>query len=394
MPRKLPRLPRLIPRQFIPVELIQAKAYEIWQARERKGAIGTPEDDYSKAIEFLNQHWWSVTSWKLGKRYQELKISATNSIKEALSFKTLSQAVNASVLIGAITFIAGEQQRRNAQVYQAWQVITAAHAQPGSGGRIQALEFLNSEPRRIPWFWLHYPRESLSGLEAPKAYLIPSGKDLKKKGGIQLSKANLDEANLQGAHLENANLQGAHLENANLQGAHLENASLQRAHLKLVHLQGARLDSAHLQGAYLRNTELQEVTLDNAHLEAADLRNARLEGAHMYNLNLQGAYLENANLQGAYLENAHLQGAHLDNAHLQGAYLRSTELQGVPLDNAHLEAADLSNARLEGAHLENALYTDNSTIRETCELFAKHCPCPTTFPKDFDPKARGMELVK
>ena len=124
MLRKLQRLPQLRPRQSIPIELIQELAYEIWATRERKEESGTHEDDWSKAIEFLNKHWWLVTSWKIDKRYQELKISATTSIKNAISFKTLSQPVNASVLIGAITFIAGEQQRRDLQVYQAWQVIS------------------------------------------------------------------------------------------------------------------------------------------------------------------------------------------------------------------------------------------------------------------------------
>jgi len=185
------RLPRLIPQQTIPVELIQAKAYEIWAEREHKGGSGSPEDDWSKAIEFLEKNWWTVTKWKLEKCYQEFLISATNTIKTTISFKTLGQAVNASVLIGAITFIAGEQGRRDAQVYQAWQVINSATNHHGSGGRIQALEFLNSTPRRIPWFWLHWERESLVGLEAPNAYLVPSRKGTDKKHGIQLSEADL-----------------------------------------------------------------------------------------------------------------------------------------------------------------------------------------------------------
>ncbi|MBP5977994.1 hypothetical protein HW132_36190, partial [Brasilonema sp. CT11] len=57
--------------------------------------------------------------------------SVPSLVKNAISLKTLGQAVNASVLIGAITFIAGEQGRRDAQVYQAWQVINSAHNQPG-----------------------------------------------------------------------------------------------------------------------------------------------------------------------------------------------------------------------------------------------------------------------
>ena len=248
---KKTRLLRLIPR--IPHKLIEAKASEIYEGRKREGRSGTPEDDWFKALELLEKDWWTVTRWKLEERYQEFKDSTKNSIKDTLTFKSLSQAVNASVLIGAVTFIAGEQQRRDIQVYQAWQVITMASDQRGSGGRVQALEFLNSEPRRNPWFWLHWQRESLEKLEVPNAYLIPSRENFKKPG-IQLSKAELSNADLHGTFLTDANLQGT---------------------------------------------------------------------------------------------------------------------------------------ILQGAH-----YTDNSTSQQTCKAFTKIYPCPTIFPKSFDLKAAGMELVK
>ncbi|MEA5621641.1 pentapeptide repeat-containing protein [Nostoc sp. UHCC 0251] len=278
MLKKLQRLSQLIPRQSIPVELIQAKAYEIWATRERKGESGNPEDDWSKAIEFVNKHWWSIPLWKIDKRYRKLKVSTTNSIKNAISFKALSQAVNASVLIGAITFIAGEQQRRDLQVYQAWQVISAASGQAGSGGRVRALEFLSSEPRRIPWFWLRWQRENLSGLEVPTAYLVPSHKyleDFEKKGGIQLSEAELNNANLQEANLQYANLQGTFLIETNLKGAILFKANLKRANLSFASLQGAVLGFANLQGAVLSKANLQGAKLIAVNLQGANLEEAQ-----------------------------------------------------------------------------------------------------------------------
>ncbi|OLT58943.1 pentapeptide repeat-containing protein [Moorena bouillonii] len=136
---------------------------------------------------------------------------------------------NLSLLVGVIVFIAGEQDRRNADVYQAWQVVTAAHDQAGSGGRKEALEFLNSEPRRIPWFWLTWRRQSLDSLQAPNAYLR----------GVQLSYARLVNANLQEANLFTANLQKAILSRANLQKAILDEANLQQAYLIKAKLQQA-----------------------------------------------------------------------------------------------------------------------------------------------------------
>ena len=174
-------------------------------------------------------------------------------IKEFLEF--LGTIGNISIIIGVITFIATEKQRRDAEVYQAWQVITAAYEQTGSGGRIKALEFLNSEPRRSPWFWWKWERESLSGLAAPQADL----------DDIQLQNANLFKANLQQAYLETANFQGAYLGKANLQQAYLE--------------------AANFQGADLWKANLQD----------ADLRSADLQDAVLWGANLQGAYIEQAN---------------------------------------------------------------------------------------------------
>ncbi|NEQ78530.1 MAG: hypothetical protein F6K23_39400 [Okeania sp. SIO2C9] len=70
-----------------------------------------------------------------------------NQFKGSLSaLEILGLMGNVSLIIGVIVFVGGEKQRREAQIYQAWQVITAAQNQAGSGGRKEALEFLNSKP--------------------------------------------------------------------------------------------------------------------------------------------------------------------------------------------------------------------------------------------------------
>jgi hypothetical protein len=92
----------------------------------------------------------------------------------------------------------------------------------------------------------------------------------------------------------------------------LSGVDLRKAHLSLAHLEGARLDGAHLEEAYLYG----------AHLERAQLYGAHLEGAVLY-----GAYLEGANLNGAHLEGADFNGAHLEWAHFDSAYLEGTDLR-------------------------------------------------------------------
>ncbi|MGL5080424.1 MAG: DUF433 domain-containing protein [Microcoleaceae cyanobacterium] len=149
---------------------------------------------------------------------------------------------NLGLIFAALTYIGLEEQRRESQVYLAWQTITNAQGQSGNGGRILALEFLNASPGanwrlHFPWIcvsedWLcsKWEAESLDGVDLAKAYLAK----------VRLPRASLVEANLQGAVLWQANLQGARLLEANLQGARLGGANLQ----------GAKLDGANLQGAF------------------------------------------------------------------------------------------------------------------------------------------------
>ena len=174
-----------------------------------------------------------------------------------------------------ISFIFLEDSRRNAEVFSAWQTITSAEGQSGSGGRIEALEFLNYRPLKLPligftkeyWYWdqwsnqckrtlllgYRFPRQSLSGLSAPKAYLHNV-----KLCGANLSNSNLQDAYLLEAHLENADL-GGYLKNADLREANLENADLLGANL-----QEANLGNANLVRANLENTNLVETDLSGA----------------------------------------------------------------------------------------------------------------------------------
>ena len=232
-------------------------------------------------------------------------------------FAILGKLGNLAIVVAIITFVFGENIRRNNEVFAAWTTITTAHGQSGSGGRIKALQFLNSRPWRFPWigwtdkdwFWdenkqecvekrllgRRWPRDPLAGLSAPNnAYLA----------GIHLCGANLLRANLQDADLRDANLQDANLLGANLQDAHLWSANLQDAHLWSANLQGADLLGANLQDAGLLGANLQDAFLLGANLQDAGLLGANLQDAHLRDANLQGAFLLRANLQGADLRDA------------------------------------------------------------------------------------------
>ena len=212
-------------------------------------------------------------------------------------FTILGRIGNLAIVVAVVAFIFGEEVRRNNEVFSAWTTITTAEGQTGSGGRIEALQFLNSRPWRFPWigwtepgwYWdeqeeecklkrligRRWERQPLTGLSAPKgAYLR----------GIYLCGADLGKANLQQADLGKANLQQADLWSANLQEARLVQANLQQARLWLANLQQARL--------WLANLEKADLVLAN--LQQADLVWANLQQARLGKANLQQAYLEGA----------------------------------------------------------------------------------------------------
>ncbi len=79
--------------------------------------------------------------------------STKKAIKQAKKFLEILGIVgNLSIILGVISFVSKEGQRRNSEIYQAWQVINTSYSQSGNGGRREAMEFLNSKPRRSPFF--------------------------------------------------------------------------------------------------------------------------------------------------------------------------------------------------------------------------------------------------
>jgi uncharacterized protein YjbI with pentapeptide repeats len=214
---------------------------------------------------------------------------------------------------------------------------------------------------------------------------------------IDLSRANLREADLQGLNLSGADLYKADLRDANLRGtnlsrvdlrdANLRDADLSRADLSRADLSRADLSRADLTGAHLMHTTLIEADLKEACLENADLREANLSeanlsrvwidhadlshanlssadfshaniratliGADLSDANLRGAHLE-ADLSGAVFSSAVLVGAHLSGADLTGAYLSGVDLRGLDLSRVNLRQANLRGLNLSGSDLSYA----------------------------------------
>ena len=352
---------------------IEKQAYLLWEAD------GKPEgrDDY----------YWILATDKvkgrnlptLYKPYYFLEKCILEPIdawitKQAF-FTILGGLGNLALVVAVVSFVFGENVRRNNEVFAAWTTITTAYEQPGSGGRVRALEFLNSRPLRFPWIWgtidffldgkeckrklvfgRRWKRESLTGLSTPKAYLVE----------INLCRANLDRANLQDADLFKANLQNASLLRANLQNAILIEANLQNAILIEANLQSTSLSGANLQGAFLTEAKLQSTRLSGANLQNASLLGANFQNSSLLRANFQNADLWGANFQNASLLRANLQNVNLFVTNFQNADLREAKLQKANLYRANIQNADLFEANLQEAILIETKNLTHKQIKSTC----------------------------
>ncbi|MEM7557090.1 MAG: pentapeptide repeat-containing protein [Cyanobacteria bacterium P01_A01_bin.84] len=292
-------------------QIIATKAYLLWEADGK--LEGKDEYYWQLAIDHLEGNYFPTIYkpyYKLEKRVLE-PVDAW--IDKQAFFAILGKLGNLAVVVAIITFIFGEDVRRDNEVFSAWQTITSAHEQSGSGGRIKALQFLNSRPLRFPY--IGWTKDSFwdKNTKTCKEKLV-FGRRWQREPLVGLSANN-------NAYLKDINLCDANLERVNLESAYLKNANLESAVLKKANLQKTILENANLESAVLKNANLQKTILVNANLQSTGLGSANLQLANLWSANLQEAAMGRANLQSAYLEKANLQSANLQSANLQSANL-------------------------------------------------------------------------
>jgi uncharacterized protein YjbI with pentapeptide repeats len=208
-------------------------------------------------------------------------------------------------------------------------------------------------------------------------------------GAVDLRKATLTDANLQGVDLTGAQLQEANLQGAQLQGAELQGAQLQGAELQGAQLEEAFVFGAQLQDANLAHAQLARAVLSSAQLQEANLVEADLRGAQMSSTELQGAFLIDAQLQGATLDFAKLNEASLERAQLQRADLFSADLQ-----EANLSGAQLQEAVLSRANLSSVTFTGEFKRSSPPDFAGAKASSETVWPDGFDAKTAGVVMVE
>jgi hypothetical protein len=201
------------------LDRVEQIAYKLYQNRVLLDRDGNSEDDWAKAEKIAQEKWQSAafncnySLIRLEKKiWEPLLVWANNQALISL----LGLIGNVVISFTLITYINSEKHRRDAEISNAWQVITSAHGQPGNGGRIRALEFLNASPgahwrRRFPWFCAPlpvctWPQERLTGINLAIPSEELTGEKLNKHGvfldGIQLPNGSLSWSNLENIRLQ------------------------------------------------------------------------------------------------------------------------------------------------------------------------------------------------
>ena len=133
------------------------------------------------------------------------------------------------------------------------------------------------------------------------------------------AKIDLMKANLTGAGLEGANLYRARLREVDFTEAHMSGANLSETYLYKANLFKANLNRVDLSGANLQETTLMRAQLIKANLRGTFLHIADLTGANLYGANLRKADLTEVSFSGVNLIETQLIGANLGGAALYDA---------------------------------------------------------------------------
>jgi len=121
---------------------------------------------------------------------------------------------------------------------------------------------------------------------------------------LDLSNAELDDANFFSMNLQNVNFSGSSMKDANF-----ANSDMRSATFALADLANALFLFSNLEGTDMRGANLRNASVEDANLERADLSQANLEGVMMANVDCRNIDLVHVDLTGANLTGANLERA-------------------------------------------------------------------------------------
>lgn len=228
----------------------------------------------------INRWFWATPKWMIAS-YAACFFFLFSFVGQEIPFiQTIIDTLEPlSIFIAVLLLIKESPERKRQFNYQAWSIIDNANGIENSQARIIALEDLCDE-----------------------------GVSLTE---IDLTKAKLNNIELNGVNLSNALMHKTLLINAELFYANLSSCDLTEANCVGITLYRATLDFANLQ-----KSNFSSANLSKANLMFADFREGNFSGTNFYKANLKGVQFD-----GAYLSGANLKGADVIMDDLKKAYL-------------------------------------------------------------------------
>jgi uncharacterized protein YjbI with pentapeptide repeats len=153
---------------------------------------------------------------------------------------------------------------------------------------------------------------------------------------VDLSDADLREAELDGAKWTHSKIRGAMLDAVQLNKAVMRLCNLDNASLTKACLQCARIEDCAARGAQFDGVDMNRAVLTDTDFSRATFVSASLENISASGACFRGADLRDANLRNADLSDTDLRGADFTGADLEGAVLTGADLRGVVGDHPAL----------------------------------------------------------
>jgi len=187
--------------------------------------------------------------------------------------------------------------------------------------------------------------------------------------GLDLSKANLSRAYLNGASLNSANLCGVNLNEAVLIEANLAWANLCRADLREADLLGANLTGGNFSKANLSGALLHAANLAHTDFRGANLRGAALASAHLAKADFSGADLTNANLMATRLLETNFEKANLTGCSVYGVSAWNVNLIGAQQSDLIITPDDEPVITVDNLEVAQFIYLllHNEKIRQVID---------------------------
>jgi Pentapeptide repeats (9 copies) len=219
---------------------------------------------YCQDPEFSPSPGFPTKCWKLEDWKDWHKKRPKNILRRYITKTIFRVGAATTILLGLSQFVLSLPGSERQKYFQAWQVINTAQKQSGTGGRNEALEYLNKEKS----FW-YTPRCKDDSKNNCLVGIIIEGANLQN--------VNLESANLTSSEFRNTSFRDAHLKKADFTDAHLEKAYFIRAHLE-----GATFNKSDVKGAVFIDAHLE-----NAIVEEKFFKEAKFCRTIMPNLTIQ-----------------------------------------------------------------------------------------------------------